>query len=82
MTTDTSRASIHNYISLINENIKSRLRFFSEVHFAGMFVNIVGWGNISTPDAINPLFSEHPGRDVWATDVQHWHSFPECEKGS
>ncbi|WP_422464112.1 hypothetical protein, partial [Endozoicomonas sp. ALB115] len=73
---------IHNYISLIHENIKSRLLFCSEVHFAETFINVNSWGNTSTPDATNPLFSNPPGRGVWATSVQRWHSLPECERGS
>ncbi|MBO9484001.1 MULTISPECIES: hypothetical protein [Gammaproteobacteria] len=73
---------MHNYISLIHENIKSRLRCCSEVHFAGIFANVIGRGNTSTLDATHPIFSNHPGRDVWVTGVQHWHSFPEYEEGS
>ncbi|MBO9497674.1 hypothetical protein J7438_26840, partial [Thalassotalea sp. G20_0] len=59
--TDTSRASIHNYISLIHENIKNRLLFCSEVHFSEKFIKISGCGKPTTPDATNLLFSNHSG---------------------
>ncbi|WBA79299.1 hypothetical protein [Endozoicomonas sp. GU-1] len=72
---------MHNYISLFHENIKSRLLFCSEVHFAEMSITANGWGYSSTPDAINPLLPNHPGRDAWVTGVQCWY-FSECENGS
>ncbi|WP_422450717.1 MULTISPECIES: hypothetical protein [unclassified Endozoicomonas] len=72
---------MHSYFSLIHENIKNRLLFCSEVHFAEMSITPHGWGYSSTPDATNPLFSNHPGRDAWATGVQRWHSL-ECAYGS
>ncbi|WP_206679441.1 hypothetical protein, partial [Endozoicomonas acroporae] len=64
---------IHNYISLIHENIKSRLLFCSKVHFATTSINVNGWGNTSTPDAINPLFSNHLGQQVFNTGIPSRH---------
>ncbi|WP_146000290.1 hypothetical protein, partial [Endozoicomonas acroporae] len=72
---------MHNYISLIHENIKSRLLLCSEVHSAEMSITPHGWGYSSTPDVINPLFSNYPGRAAWATGVQRWHCL-EYENGS
>ncbi|WBA79303.1 hypothetical protein [Endozoicomonas sp. GU-1] len=72
---------MHSYISLIHENIKNRLLFCSEVHFAEISIKPHGWGYSLTPDATHSLFPNHPGRAAWATGAQRWH-FLEGENGS
>ncbi|MGI2029692.1 hypothetical protein [Endozoicomonas acroporae] len=44
---------MHNYISLIHENIKSRLLLCSEVHFAEMSVKPGVWEYTLTPRSLS-----------------------------